>query len=483
MLTAAAVLCALFATLLFAFAPAMRSSDTWRATVTPLASIIGSGFLVVGPLLTHSVGRLAAPVVLLIVAVAYWIGNAIRFNIVHLEPLLAAPSPPRFLSECERASHLALAFAYVISVSFYLQLLAAFLLRGLGANAVWNHVIASALLVGIGVVGWWRGLQMLEFLEEYAVNIKLSIIAGLLVGLAIVNGLIFSGHRVASYPSDQPIDFHVVRMVMGSLIIVQGFETSRFLGEAYNARKRVETMRYAQWISAFIYVAFLLLITPVSGSLKSLNDTAIIDLSRIVTPILPWMLIVAAIMSQFSAAVADTLGGGGLIAEGTRNWVASRRAYAVIAGLGLVVTWLTNTFEVISLASRAFAFYYMLQSLEATVLAFGQKELGASCRTNFFLRSTHRPHARRGDDGNSEQLEVFASRMPVISSTVDPYAKPKEKKTGAQRPKVSHLPSMIDPRTRNERKAEKQAVAAARRAIKKSARQHLKREMMDELPE
>lgn len=374
MLTAAAVLCALFVTLLFTFAPVMRRSDRWRATVTPLASIIGSGFLVVGPLLTHSVGQLAAPVVLLIVAVAYWIGNAIRFNIVCLEPLLRAPSPPRFLNECERASHLALAFAYIISVSFYLQLLAAFLLRGLDANAIWNYIIASALLIGIGAVGWWRGLQILEFLEEYAVNIKLSIIAGLLVGLAILNGFILAGKHVAHYPVDQPIDFHTVRMVMGSLIIVQGFETSRFLGEAYKAHTRVQTMRYAQWISAFIYVAFLILITPISGSLQALNDTAIIDLSRMVTPILPWMLIVAAIMSQFSASIADTLGGGGLIAEGTANWIASRRAYAVIAGLGLIVTWLTNTFEVISLASRAFAFYYMLQSLEATALAFRERQ-------------------------------------------------------------------------------------------------------------
>lgn len=64
---------------------------------------------------------------------------------------------------------------------------------------------------------------------------------------------------------------------------------------------------------------------------------------------------------------------------------------------------------------------------------------------------------------------------------MDPYAKPKERKVGAQRPKISHLPSAADTRTRKERKAEKQAVVAERRAIKKSARQHLKRKMLDEL--
>ena len=64
---------------------------------------------------------------------------------------------------------------------------------------------------------------------------------------------------------------------------------------------------------------------------------------------------------------------------------------------------------------------------------------------------------------------------------MDPYAKPREKKVGANRPKISHLPSDLETRTRQERQAEKQAVAAERRAIKKSARRHLKQQLEDEL--
>jgi hypothetical protein len=64
---------------------------------------------------------------------------------------------------------------------------------------------------------------------------------------------------------------------------------------------------------------------------------------------------------------------------------------------------------------------------------------------------------------------------------MDPYAKPNERRVGAQRPKISHLPDKIDNRTRSERRNEKQAVAAERRAIKKSARRHLKKQMLDEL--
>jgi hypothetical protein len=64
---------------------------------------------------------------------------------------------------------------------------------------------------------------------------------------------------------------------------------------------------------------------------------------------------------------------------------------------------------------------------------------------------------------------------------MNPYAKPNERKVGARRPKVSHLPADIDTRTRKQRQAEKEAVAAWRRAIKKSARWHLKQQLLDEL--
>jgi hypothetical protein len=64
---------------------------------------------------------------------------------------------------------------------------------------------------------------------------------------------------------------------------------------------------------------------------------------------------------------------------------------------------------------------------------------------------------------------------------MNPYAKPDERKVGAQRPKISHLPRKIDDRTHKERQADKQAVAAERRAIKKSARRHLKQQMLDEV--
>jgi hypothetical protein len=64
---------------------------------------------------------------------------------------------------------------------------------------------------------------------------------------------------------------------------------------------------------------------------------------------------------------------------------------------------------------------------------------------------------------------------------MNPYAKPNERKVGAKRPKIAHLPSAIDKRTRKDRQAEKQTVAAERRAIKKSARQDLKKQLLADL--
>lgn len=65
---------------------------------------------------------------------------------------------------------------------------------------------------------------------------------------------------------------------------------------------------------------------------------------------------------------------------------------------------------------------------------------------------------------------------------MNPYARPKEKKIGANRPKIEHrAEDPAKPRTHGEREAEKRGVAAQRRAIKKSARRHLREEMLTDL--
>jgi hypothetical protein len=64
---------------------------------------------------------------------------------------------------------------------------------------------------------------------------------------------------------------------------------------------------------------------------------------------------------------------------------------------------------------------------------------------------------------------------------MDPYAKPKERNIGTRRPKIRHVSQSVEPRTRRQRQAEKEGIAAERRAIKKAARQHLKEQLLREL--
>ena len=66
---------------------------------------------------------------------------------------------------------------------------------------------------------------------------------------------------------------------------------------------------------------------------------------------------------------------------------------------------------------------------------------------------------------------------------MEPYAKRNERRVGESRPKISHLPANVDPRSRKDRQRESQAVSDERRAIKKAARQELKRKLRDELAE
>ena len=102
----------------------------------------------------------------------------------------------------------------------------------------------------------------------------------------------------------------------------------------------------------------------------TLTETAIIDMMRVVAPILPILLVAAALAAQFSAAVADTSGSGGLISELTRGRVSPRLSYGLLTAVDIYLTWSANIFEIISYASRAFAFYYAIQAAIASSTAW-----------------------------------------------------------------------------------------------------------------
>ena len=271
----------------------------------------------------------------------------------------------------DRASSWVLAFAYVISVTYYLRLFGSFALSLTPFDdAVHGQIATTAVLIFIGGYGFARGLRALENLEEVTVSIKLAIIAGLLAGLAVHVGVLAHGHVLPGNGAPA-LDWRSVTVGFGLLITVQGFETSRYLGAAYDAKTRVRTMRNAQFIASAIYIVFITLTTlafPI-GTIGT-RETAVIQMTQVVAPVLPVLLVVAALASQFSAAVADTNGCGGLIEEVSRRAVPSRPAYLLLAAAAVALVWSANVFEIISYASRAFALYYGLQAALAALLAW-----------------------------------------------------------------------------------------------------------------
>lgn len=349
--------------------PALQNSVRWRVVVTPLASIIGSGFLVIAPLLGATVGPSAPLAMLAIVLAAYGIGAILRFNILNAEPKLDEVNKSDSIYVTERLSNVMLSIAYVISVAFYLRLLSSFVLRSFDSTSdVAANALTSAILVAIAFVGWTKGLIGLERLEKYSVTVKLCIIIALLLGLARFD-LIHTFDTASLHP-DSLTAWEMARVLGGMLLVVQGFETSRYMREEYSAIHRVQGMRAAQLLAAFIYVAFILLAMPLLHFVdySNIDETSVIDIAGKAAIVLPSMLILAAVMSQFSAAVADTVGAGGLVAEETDRKLPSRAGYALVCALGVILVWTSNVFEIISLASRAFAGYYMLQSIVAVLV-------------------------------------------------------------------------------------------------------------------
>ena len=300
---------------LFLVRSKLLKNDLWRATLTPLSSIIGSGFLIMAPLLASVVGSLAPVAVLGIVFLAYAIGHVIRFNIQHIEPRLADGKLYRGTHEIEYLGNIVLVMAYVIAIAFYLSLLSSFLLDYVDLSVpILERSLTTVIILFIAGVGCRKGLSGLERLESWSVTVQLSVISSLVVALAVFGLGFLSGKEIRfDYPERDVLA--QLQILAGALLVVQGFETSRFLGNKYSPAVRVTSMRNAQIISGVLYVVSVILLMPVvqTMNLVHVKLSEIIEAMQPVGLFLPVMLMLAALMSQFSAAVADLGGGGGLL--------------------------------------------------------------------------------------------------------------------------------------------------------------------------
>ena len=170
--------------------------------------------------------------------------------------------------------------------------------------------------------------------------------------------------------------------MMGLLIVVQGFETTRFMGKMYDPDTRIRAMKRAQIVSSLIYVVFFVLMIPLFPYFTSTDDvTGLIDVIGRVTPWLPFVVVAGAIASQFSAAVADSIDASGLVSDATHRFVDTRHAYLIIGAVSAFVIWETNVVSLVALASRAFALFYAMQCVVAVLVARGN---GRNATTNWF---------------------------------------------------------------------------------------------------
>ena len=337
------------------------------AMSTPLASIFGSGFLVVVPVLASAVGPYATIAMVVVAFVAHQVGAIVRHNITCAEPVLAAKSN-RLTTGAERISDVALIGAYVISVCLYVHILSAFVLAGFGADSAFNKSLMTSVIIGvITVIGMAGGLAPLEKLERWALYLTLILLAVLLAGFAIFDiGQFLRPGAVSlpEWPGRSP--WEVATIVAGTLIIVQGFETTRYLGEQFDAGTRIKASRWSQYFSLGVYIVFVALAQPLVASLNGeYGENSLIALAGTASVLLPIPLIIAATLSQFSAAVADILAAAANLREASRGRIAPRWGYLALGTAAMALAWSGSTFAIIALASRAFAFYYLMQCVVA----------------------------------------------------------------------------------------------------------------------
>lgn len=357
----------------------VRNNRAWSATVTPLASIIGSGFLVSVPLLASAIGIWAVAAVIGLTALAFLMGGAIRYNIRYGEPLFGTTKAGHPVKSFETLSHLVLTGAYFISVAYYLVLLSAFGLKLLGwQDPMLGKAVATALIMAICLVGATKGLEGVERAEKFTVSANLAAIAALLAGLVIFGLNLPSDYSWAAEATEtHSFNWDTLRFLMGLLIIVQGFETTRFMGDMYDADTRIKAMTRAQIMSSVVYVVFFILMIPLFPYFTSTADVAgFIDVIGRVTPWLPFIVTAGAIASQFSASVADSIGASGLVSDTTHKHVSPKHAYIVIGAVAVCVIWATDVVSIVTLASRAFALFYALQCVVAVLVARHRSDKG-----------------------------------------------------------------------------------------------------------
>ena len=338
-----------------------------KASVTPLASIFGSGFLIIVPVLETTLGGAALFGVIGVCLLAWLVGTAIRHIVAEVEPRIATRTLSPTILGIDRLADLVIVIAYVISVALYLRIMAEYIVSfGSDGNDVIERTIASvavAVIVGVGLTRGFRGLDMTERFALVGVLVLTSVLGGTLFFTDLGDAL----GGTLEIPAVPDVPISEVLLVLGGIVItVQGFETVRYLGGEFDAQTRIWASRAAQIIAASIYIGFVAVATPLMGlGTPDGADKDLLDITERVAPLLGLPLVLAAVFSQFSAATADTVAAAGNLTGLFSRLMTDKRAYVLSGVAAIILCWTVDTAVIIAIASRAFAAYYCLQCIIA----------------------------------------------------------------------------------------------------------------------
>ena len=135
---------------------------------------MGSGFLVSAPFLASLAGTWAACAMTVLLLLAYGVGSIIRFNILYFEDIENKTGKAQSIAFISR---IILTCSYFISVCYYFQLLASFLLNTFNIhNVIGAKILTTCVLTTIALIGIIKGLDKLEKVEKITTSVNFAMI-------------------------------------------------------------------------------------------------------------------------------------------------------------------------------------------------------------------------------------------------------------------------------------------------------------------
>jgi hypothetical protein len=334
------------------------------ASVTPLASILGSGLLIIVPVLERTLGSWSVFGALGICAVAWQLGTVSRHNLRVVEQLEADGALDATTTRLGQLADLVIVVAYVISVALYLRILAQYVVGFFDSSGSGQteRIIACVAIAVIAVIGALRGFDGLDRLDRVSLVavLALTTVLGAVLALHDAAALTHGNLRLPPSPHVGPVD---ALLVLGGIVItVQGFETVRYLGDEYDPETRIRASRLAQIVASSLYIGFVVVATPVMGvGTGDGPDTTLLDITARIAPWLALPLVLSALLSQLSAAIADTAAADGNL-RGLSRRFRGARSFVISGASAIALAAIAPTLTIVAVASRAFAGYYAIMA-------------------------------------------------------------------------------------------------------------------------